>query len=587
MSKRPNIECPKCLQLVDVSIDQAGSRVSCSNCGESLVVPESLKSENAFDDLFDEETDQPDESEKPGHSPESPWDSENQNEVEHGIEEASMTMGDQADFDTRWIDELETFSTDDKPEKTEKPDTPKQPQEDSSQTQAADETDPHKDPFEYEETKALRIDGISPDIADSDGFLVKCSVCDSKLHATNHQIGQKVQCTDCLSEIIITKPKKKAKFKNDWQRPAAFKDPTSDDDLTLEPPVDLPKVPVQEGFGLEEVQQDLLSPLVEAEVVTPAQSPKKRTVANKRKAPKPAEPTKPTYQDENDEMDEHESMPAYKSPIIKTASGAKATKRAKRAQDAAGRANISLSKQLGELNLASDIELIIRSIVVVVFLAFGYAMLSSVWGTLQREDINGGEKFVQFFPAAIGAAVCLLISAWFLSITFSVLMRSIASGSKNVEEWVGFAPSEWFGSFVVVAFSAWAATLPGVLVGYFAWSVTNFFILLPLCAAISSFLLIPVFLISALENESAINIFSTKTLDSLTQHSDLWLQAFKTFGLCLAVFAAGTLLLLIPMMLFSLIGAAVQVASVILFAVLLGLHMKNLTKLTADLAEAS
>ena len=563
MSNSPSINCPKCLEPVLVSAAQAGTRISCPSCGASLVVPETVVADNAFDDLFDEsepptDVSTPVEPEPVAIQPQDQNDAipepaiPDDDDLPVTADEASMTQGDQAVFDTGWIDDLKAISAAGAPDA----------EEQTEITEASPDTAEHANPFEYDETKSIRIEGISPNITGGEGFYVKCSVCDSELHATEQQIGQKVQCTDCLSEIRIAKPKNKDKFRNNWQNPATIKRNDSDDELKLEAPVERPKIdiPIEDGFGLEEVASDLLAPIIESEVeivADPKPSPQKDNLRTKRsnrpQAPVKRNPNQPKSAiPKNVQRKPPQRIP--QSNLVKPISW----------------------NQLFELKLTQDIDLIIRSVVVVVFLSFGYVLADSVWETLGREDLNGGEKFGRLLPAAIGVVGCMTISTWFLSITISVLMRAIANGFKKVEEWVGFAPSEWMGSFAVVAFGIWASSLPGVLFGYFMWKLTSAFILLPMLTAISCFLLMPIFLISSFHNESAFNIFSGSVVSTLSSSTELWIAAFQYFGLCLGGFLLGTLVLLIPGLLFCFIGAAIQVVSITLFAVFLGLQARTL-----------
>ena len=183
-----------------------------------------------------------------------------------------------------------------------------------------------------------------------------------------------------------------------------------------------------------------------------------------------------------------------------------------------------------------DVDLVIRSVITVIFLTFSDTMSDYVWATLSREDLQGGEAFVELVPALLGSVVCLVVAVWLLAITFSVVMSSFANGQDAVEEWVGFSPSEWVGSLAVVAVAVWAALLPGVLLGFVLWKVTGWFVLLPLLAAVSSFALLPLFIISSFYNESAVNIYAADIFESVAAQPDRWRGACKIMALAASFF---------------------------------------------------
>ena len=433
------------------------------------------------------------------------------------------------------------------------------------------------DPFKYDENKSLRVEGISSEIKLPDAFYFKCPVCESELQATDQQIDQKVRCEDCHSNVVVVKPKHNKKM-DVWRKAATLRvTEDSVDDLKLEEPVSRPAVDYSADptLGLSEVSEDLLAPRMARDEADPNESVEARRTSigpsgqnlnqnevhsKPQRESKPASPQQAQVRDRKSKLgkrngQEPESM----------ASRASAGKTSK---------PISIF-QAFDLKLATDMELVIRSVVAIVFLTFCYAMVDSVAATLAREDLAGGEKFVAYFPAAVGAFVCFFVVCWFVTVNFSVLMRAIANGQSHVEEWVGFAPSEWMGSFIVVAVSMWAALLPGMLGGYFFWRLTGWFVFMPLFGAISAFSLAPILLISSFYNESAFNMFSDTIIGTLTKQQAKWTAAYQQFAIVLAIFVGGLLVVFIPSLLFAFLGATIQIGAVIMFAVLLGLHAKT------------
>ena len=64
--------------------------------------------------------------------------------------------------------------------------------------------DEHKDPFEVDESAALRIEGITPP---ERSFSTPCPLCASLVYATTSQVGQKLRCHDCHTMVPIQAPK--------------------------------------------------------------------------------------------------------------------------------------------------------------------------------------------------------------------------------------------------------------------------------------------------------------------------------------------------------------------------------------------
>ena len=108
---------------------------------------------------------------------------------------------------------------------------------------------------------SLKIDGISGDAEDGVSWHIKCHICDSLLLVTKAQVGSQVKCNDCYSMLDV-KPKKGMELpEKDSASEASESDaaPTitavsglsekarvadadlESDELTLLPPVDLPK----------------------------------------------------------------------------------------------------------------------------------------------------------------------------------------------------------------------------------------------------------------------------------------------------------------------------------------------------------
>ncbi len=527
-------QCPRCLAHIAAAADQAGCRVSCPGCGIALTVPVSIGNDALFDDLFDEPASK--KRGKPGQS---------------SLPLAAEVPANAAD-------------------------KPRPGQIDEPEATRAEESDDPPDPFEPQELGPLRIEGISDEVTAADAFYFSCPVCESKIQALESQMGDTVRCADCHSQVKIQKPPPSASRPDPWRQAAKLKqEAIADSEFTLAPAVERPQStpPLADGYGLEEVQADLLLPATEpAEEASGDAKPPRwkkqpgqraqvvpRTLRRKKTLRKPS--MQPT------------SQVSRKLPRQPLAEKGGTT----REPDGRGNSWNDLLPRL-RTGLLKDVDLVIRSVITVIFLTFSDAMSDYVWATLSQEDLNGGEAFVELFPALLGSVVCLVVAVWLLAITFSVVMSSFANGQYRVEEWVGFSPSEWVGSLAVVAVAAWAALLPGVLLGFVLWKVTGWFVFLPLLAAVSLFTLLPLFMISSFYNESAVNIYATDIFESVAAQGDRWRGAYKMiFAGCL-VFLFGMMLAWIPGLIFSFIGAAVQTLAITLLAVVIGRHANHVIR---------
>lgn len=555
---------------------QAGTRVECPSCNATLTVPETLAAESLFDDLFDAPDPEP--SVSPASEPPDNLSAEPAEEVFKPEELAApVAKPDPDPFDAQ--DDKAKPAT----EETLEPFDPLGNVAETKQPVASDaleelELDPGgDDPFEYNESKPLRVDGISPVVVANDAFFMKCPVCDSDLQTNKRELGNKVVCTDCHSEITIVEPKKKKQRQDVWRKAAEVKTPNdSDDDFKLEDPVQrpAPDVPLGADVGLDSVAGDLLAPQLPVEnddVVhsgTNPQSPARK----KQKPNRPAPEQRPAAATGN------------RKPGFSEASGTASTqpkpapKKKKSVSQVDGEDLPPTLNQIPKLDLKGDVDLMIRTAVAIVFLTFSYTMFDSVWATLGMTELNGGDRFVRYFPAAIGGFICFAVVVWFMSVTMSVLTRSVANGDKKVQEWVGFAPSEWLGSFVAFAFAGWASSVPGGMIGYIMMKLTGVFFLLPLGLAISAFAILPLFFISSFYNESAFNIFAPDILQTITTAPDKWKSAYISYAILLGAFAVGILILFIPSLIFSFLGAAIQIVVLSAFAIMIGLHANSIIK---------
>ena len=446
---KSKFKCPQCLSDVVVSPELAGTKTQCPVCDATLTVPLSLGHDSLFDDLFDEDDGSDDDSNDEQDNQGATWGSaeptvdESQAETKPSTPleavppsrakvaaEASVPELVASDVVSDFVSDAGVDGGDD--------------------ADGDEEAEAATDPFAYNEDKAIHIDGVSDGLLAPGSFYFKCPVCDSHMKGNESQAGEKIRCTDCFSEIPVIKPEKSDK-EDVWRRAATIKvNDDEEEELKLADPVARPKVDytISPGHGLAEIENDLLSPVVEPELV--------ETVAPKIVKPRRSKTRAPA--DARQRKSQPDARPQTSARDNSNESG----KRRKPIQLA----------DVGKFDFLGDLDFMLRTSVTVVFLTLFYTMEESVFRTLGMEDLNGGQKAVRYLPALVGSFVCFALFGWFMAVTFSVLMQNVANGMKRVEEWVGFAPSEWLGSFLIFAISAWAALLPGSLVGYLMMKVT-------------------------------------------------------------------------------------------------------------------
>jgi hypothetical protein len=222
--------------------------------------------------------------------------------------------------------------------------------------------------------------------------------------------------------------------------------------------------------------------------------------------------------------------------------------------------------------MGTNTELILRTALAVVFLALAYIMLDVVSAVIADPNTEFANKFVAAAMPVIGGLLCLVIATLTLSIALAIVLRDSAAGNCEMDQWPGFGPSEWFGSFAFVAFSLWVASLPGLILGNIGWAMTDRVDVMLILTFISMFLLGPVCLISALYNESVVNVVAPEILKSFSRDPVGWTATYKWIGITLGIFLLGTLILYIPVFIFSIIGAIIHAFAIIAFALVVGLQ---------------
>lgn len=419
------------------------------------------------------------------------------------------------------------------------------------------------DPFEVDESKPLRIDGISPTVQSDDIFGVKCSVCDTWIHVTRDQANQTIECPICYSQVDVGEPKRESPqlVQSAKEKSAA----SEKSELNLAPPVDIEKLAIPNDHGLSSETNNLLQP-----------------------ASADAEPTLL--------LDEFETAPLASKPSAPANSLAK---RSKKKKDSAEYG----SKEYWETKVAeaepeeeplpeiytdeylkpnavatwlgkcfASVDLIFRAGLAIVLWAATYVMYDIFHDTLNAEEIGSAAKIMgTLFPILIGG-VSLILATIVLATTCGMLFQLCTHGVSKSEEWPGFSISEWFGPLVLFWFSFWVATLPGALFGVVVAMATESNVWIVMGGSFSAFLIAPLLYISVCYSGSAFSIVSMDVVKTFRGDKIDWIYyAPYTFLLWLG-FAVGTMILFLPTFIFSGVGALIQVVTLLCFAAVCGVH---------------
>ena len=616
-------ECPQCLGNVSASSESAGQRIPCPDCEASLLVPGALASGGGFDDLFDD----------PVGDPTQPPDDANEEGLQVAPEEVDLEEvapeadAEDTDRETGSIelaDGDELLVGDDQQSGEWDPSSTKvTPPGEVKGEQASDEfdlqlepleedvtADQGDDPFVVDNDAPIKIDGLKMDGNSDQIFGLKCPVCDTRIHVNLNQVGSTVECPICFSSVQVSQPFNKPKPKTPWSAPV--QEPEAEDELKLEDPDERSDTDygIKPGYGLEPIEQDLLKPtsiaddeIVDLEIIDDlAQDPEEDDSE-----------MQPHALDDEDELRlqdlslEPESAPTHDGPpngppplkrsrAIRRDQSAPAPDPSVRWREEpeadpgsdhqepdAGPSGSSASSMLSGLKqlvewmktVFQSPQLSVRALISVGMFAIGYSFFDSfdaAWG-----DEAAGEERSILGLITTGFLGCLfwLPSAVLFSITFSVLFRDSAEGDAKVDQWPELGFSEWFGSFAFTAVSFWAGALPGFFLGNLLYFMTGSMIGLLILVPISVFLIMPICLVSALFNESIVNIFAPDIMKTISREQSRWIKLYQTVLVLLGIFLLGTFILYLPSILFSLLGALVQVVAALALAAAVGLHARQ------------
>ena len=627
-------ECPVCLGIVRLDRDQVAARLRCPDCESMIDVPPEYLAEMVVDedplDLFaDLDVDSlamPD-----GNGPDPDADDEPR---ESGPGEESQPAGRPAIISpgketphsgNASVSESRGSATNriEGPNGEAPPNSPNAAP--SNSPAAGDESEVLEElddddllPVDVEEAdesdssdQPLRIEGLTEDEALDDVFGIRCHICDTRIHVNRSQIGEFVECPICFTKVKVTPPVDRPGPLNPWTAPARSpeQEGTGDssdsggggDELRL---ADLDDEPdIEPGFGLEPVEEDLLKPVAaepdahrgegrlvdegsidaqnraeddedEFRLAPPVETPEPRPSSGSRlaaEAPRPRSSRPPRSASSTPTVNDRVDVGgAPRSGLVELDDEEKENEFV----DFDVPEQLSLGTVFKWLRLVgTSAEFLIRVGAAVALFSLAYSFSEGFFALWNSTEIEGLSKGLGLaFRGGLGGFLWL-IGAVGLAIIFGVVFRDSASGRK-LNDWPGMAISEWLGAFLFVAFSMWVASLPGLIMGNILTAATDSVVWVIFLTPISIFLLMPICIVSAMFNDSVMNIVSVEILKSLRSQWPRWKRFYLITVALLLIYLVGTGILFLPTFIFSILGAAVQVFAVVAMAAASGLHAR-------------
>ena len=547
-------ECPRCLTSVRANSEDAGKRIDCPSCKQSLLVPGQSNNQDLFDDLFESRQPAPpaatqkplNENKEPDEIIKEPTDAS----AENLPKSRKQTETDPLEISD---DPLQTFS------------------ENQPEAQRPLE---HKDPFEVDPDAPLKIDGISDKISHESVFGIKCSVCDTHIHVTPDQIGSQVKCPECFTKLSVKRPEtKKKKSHRRWkqQPPEKSHIRSTDDEYALSEPIERPKIDynVDPSFGLDAVTEDLLAPRRSEEEVDSRpdqpndESTSSRADSNRKTAPD-AKPKKSRR--ELLEAAQQRNLAQQKSSSLEVTPVATE-------QTEQGDAETPRFPEFGFGSLMAAVTrmftspgLIWRMFVAWLLMGIGWAMMHQFTNAYEAANATDkptlGNWALSFFGWFMLGALPFIAGTLLLWFICGYVFRNAASGNRQVASWGISGTAELSSTFLIFSFSFLVAGLPLLFVPF----LINPF----------RFLVAPLLLLAAWYNGSPMAIVSVDAFQNFREDADQW-KSFYLFIILLvflALIAGGLLMIQLFLLLwvFSLAGMAINVTLTIAFAAVAGWH---------------
>jgi hypothetical protein len=175
------------------------------------------------------------------------------------------------------------------------------------------------------------------------------------------------------------------------------------------------------------------------------------------------------------------------------------------------------SKQFLQRNfiLFTDPSLWIHALPIGALFGILFFVLKSTAGSNLLGQLSAPLRFV------LGGLCC----SFLLAITFAcgaAVMEAAANKRRRITQWPLFSPGDWISDSLPVVVACFLALAPGGLLGSLLLPASGGLILSLLPVLLSFWLLLPIFLISMLDNQSITAPLSGRVLSSFSKHSEAW-----------------------------------------------------------------
>ena len=486
----------------------------------------------------------------------------------------------------------------------------------------------------------LKIEGLE-DAGPADSMVgVRCRVCDTLIYVQEDQLGQKVKCPECYSEVLAeqTAPRKTtpAGFPQQpldhvvWtiEPSATNSSREAEDEYRLSEPVERPHVDIPSHYGLDATSSDLLAPVskerppnqraTKTETPSPTSAPKSEVSGAR--SPEPDVSPGPLSQDagrekkniqgEDRPREKLQEMPQADSvgKREKTPSGlplepatSAATERQRPAQNPywqeqpvrpeAGTesADQDSGEEVFDLEfddlaapgpallgwlraVVRDGLLLILAGLAILCAGLGYWVMGAAGNWLASSEAKSFAVAAGAMLLGLPGFVALLLGFGLTALIAAILFQLGTQRKVKFSSWLVSPEQDWLSAVGFVAFAFWIAVLPGALAGILLAIVSGMVFWIPALGALSGCLLAPIFLASVCRGDSAFGIFESGVLKQIQFEDVDWLKFLPGSLISFGVFLLGTLFLLIPGIVGSLLGSMGQAAGWILFGSLTGLY---------------
>lgn len=581
----PNViefECPRCLEIVRASRDQAGQRIDCPACQGSLLVPAQSAAKDMFDDIFSSEPAEEGSADSPSdpqsrstEQPGAPDHTDVLNIEDDEVLEQSEPSEGELPEDELLDDEDLMQGLDVMPEEA-----------DIRHSGAAAE-----DPFVVDPDAPIKVDGIGDLYSHADVYGIKCNVCDTRIHVRPDQIDTQIECPECYSKILVTPPKQEKPAQR-WVKEGRGNfvkhNVDDDDELRLSEPVKRPKTEsLSADYGLEPVQEDLLAPKPR-KVETPSESPDTDSTLQDAVEPPFSEivdestPTLaplegdagnsefdilddlPDLADEGSELSrpsqrEVPTLPnvANKKPVPRPSEKSRREKleEAQRRQEAAEKGPAfrspeteSVDKDFPDFDFVSLLNAVktmllspglpLRAAIAIGLMCLGTIMMQLIWPDYVPVPEAGEEvapkslieRLMMFFQWSLVGLLPYLAGLAMLWFSCSYLFRDAALGNRQVLSWKNAGGvSELKATFLLFSFAFFIGGLPMPPIKPFVY------LILPL-----RFMLGTLFLLSAWKSQAAFSIVNVDAFKNMSGQISQWSRYYGfVLGLAGIAFVAG------------------------------------------------